>query len=95
LDATEQLYLQAIGKVPKPEKPKADEMLKELAPKVQEILKNQDEQGRWIVKNDKFRKGTPGYQWNGEYRYEDRISSALFNQNVAVLCEFLELYKKL
>jgi len=62
-----------------------------LAESVEKIIENQDEQGRWVVHNDKFRKGTPGYKWQGEYRYEDRISSALFNRNVAVLCEFLEL----
>jgi len=95
LNATEQRYLQAIGKLPKPDEPDRVEVLKELAPKVQEIIERQDEKGRWVVKNDKFRKGTPGYRWKGEYRYEDRISSALFNQNVAVLCEFLKLFEEL
>jgi len=91
LKAADERYLRAIGELPKPDAPEPVEVLKKLIPKVQEIMKSQDEKGRWVVKNDKFRKGTPGYQWKGEYRYEDRISSALFNQNVAVLCEFLKL----
>jgi hypothetical protein len=95
LQAAEKRYLQTIGEIKKPTQPEPAELLKDLAPGVGEIIKAQDEQGRWIVRNDKFRKGTPGYSWNGEYRYEDRISSALFNHNVAVLCEFLELCKKL
>jgi len=94
LYAAELRYLQVIGVEEIPE-PDMELKLKDLAVKVQEIVNSQDEMGRWIVKNDKFRKGTPGYQWKGEYRYEDRISSALFNQNVAVLCEFLKLYKEL
>ncbi|MCK5369145.1 MAG: hypothetical protein KAQ62_11360, partial [Cyclobacteriaceae bacterium] len=77
--------------------PKFDQetTLKELAANVQEIIKSQDKLGRWIVHQDKFRKQVMGRRWNGEYRVEDRISSALFNQNVRVLCEFLELYKDL
>ena len=62
---------------------------------IRQIIASQDKQGRWIVKQDKFRKGTPGYDWQGEYRYEDRISSALFNQNVETLCFFLEVYKQI
>lgn len=95
LKAAEQRYLQAIGKVSKPEELQPEEIVKKLALKIEEIINSQDEKGRWIVENDQFRKGTPGYEWKGEYRYEDRISSALFNQNVAVLCEFLNASEKL
>jgi hypothetical protein len=95
LNAAEKRYLQVIDKTESLANPNIENTLKALSPKVQQIVKDQDELGRWIVKNDKFRKGVPGYQWQGEYRYKDRISSALFNQNVAVLCEFLKLYKEL
>ena len=71
------------------------EFLTLIADQVKQIIAAQDEQGRWIVKQDKFRKGTPGYDWKGEYRYEDRISSALFNTNVGLLCEYLEAYEGL
>lgn len=67
----------------------------ELSANVREIIQNQDNLGRWIVHNDQFRKEVEGKRWNGEYRVEDRISSELFNQNVGVLCEFLEMYKLL
>lgn len=93
LDATELRYLQVIGEKEIPEIDN-EKVLTELTAQVQEIIKSQDEQGRWIIRNDKFRKGTPGYSWNGEYRYEDRISTALFNRNVAVLCEFVKSYNE-
>jgi hypothetical protein len=89
LEAVELRYLQTIGKAVIPQTDKEKE-LQTMALQIQEIINEQDEKGRWIVKNDKFRKGTPGYSWNGEYRTEDRISSALFNRNVDALCAFLE-----
>lgn len=61
----------------------------ELAERVKGIISSQDDQGRWIVNGDKFRKVIPGEKWNGQYRVEDRISSALFNENVGILCEYL------
>lgn len=86
-------YLVTIGEIEEPAESDPEIRMKELAKSAGKIIESQDELGRWIVHNDKFRKGTPGYKWQGEYRYEDRVSSALFNQNVAVLCEFLELCK--
>lgn len=68
-----------------------EDRLKELTIEVKAIIESQDDQGRWIVRNDRFRKEVSGERWNGEYRIEDRISSALFNQHIAKLCEFLEL----
>jgi hypothetical protein len=65
--------------------------IKELEPQIKEILSTQDSLGRWIVKNDRFRKETPGKRWNGEYEFKDRISSALFNKNIRLLCDFIEL----
>lgn len=63
-----------------------------IAAKVSEIIKNQDEKGRWVVYQDKFRAEGEIRKWDGQYRTEDRISSGLFNQNMAVLCQFLQLY---
>ncbi|HKJ79761.1 MAG TPA: pectate lyase [Prolixibacteraceae bacterium] len=94
LRAAELRYLRSIGKTGPVSPPNKNAVLSELAQEVRKVIENQDEQGRWIVQNDKFRKGTPGYQWKGEYRVEDRISSALFNRNVALLCTFLEEYDK-
>ncbi len=68
--------------------------MEELAANVRDIIKNQDKLGRWIVYQDKFRKEVQGQRWNGEYRTEDRISSALFNHNVGMLCEFLNEYSR-
>lgn len=72
--------------------PDQESALKELAIKVGGIITTQDHLGRWIVHQDKFRNEVSGKTWDGEYRIEDRISSALFNRNVATLCAFLELY---
>lgn len=88
LEKTEQRYLEITGKREYTKKSAKDKM-QELIPMVKSVIESQDELGRWIVENDRFRKGTPSYDWKGEYRYEDRISSALFNRNVEVLCEFL------
>ncbi len=64
---------------------------RELEPILIKVMKAQDNQGRWIVRADQFRRHMPAQKWDGEYRREDRISSALFNDNVALLCEYLEL----
>jgi len=94
LDAAEVRYLTVTGQAREFQEPSPASMLKEMVGEVQEIINSQDKQGRWIVYQDKFRKGTPGYDWNGEYRVEDRVSSALFNKNVEVLCRFLEEHGK-
>ena len=62
---------------------------KELKERIEEIIATQDDQGRWIVKDDTFRKIIPGNKWDGAYRTEDRISSALFNRHVQLLCRYL------
>ena len=93
LDAAELRYLQTIGQAPETPKPDVLSTLNDLSAQVQDIIKSQDKQGRWIVQQDKFRQMVPGKVWDGEYRIEDRISSALFNRNVGVICRFLEEYK--
>ncbi|HEC45132.1 MAG TPA: hypothetical protein ENI20_20185 [Bacteroides sp.] len=59
---------------------------------VKKILETQESSGAWITKNDRFKKRMPrGERWNGQYLVMDRISSGVFNQNVAILCEYIEL----
>jgi hypothetical protein len=36
-----------------------------------------------------------GERWNGQYLVMDRISSEVFNQNVDILCEYIELNNQL
>ncbi len=64
---------------------------KALVPQVKQILSQLDDQGRWLTRRDRYKKSIPGKRWNGEYEEQDRISSAVFNRNVRVLCEYLEL----
>jgi hypothetical protein len=94
LDAVELRFQQIMD--PATITPELDQerVMEELTATVREIINNQDKMGRWIVHQDKFRKQVQGERWNGEYRTEDRISSALFNHNVGVLCDFLNEYAK-
>jgi len=92
LEKTEERYLKVTDALQPPQH-NGDEQLEILALRVREVIDHQDELGRWIVHKDRFRQDIPTTKWNGEYRVEDRISSALFNQNVRILCEFLEEYK--
>jgi hypothetical protein len=95
LAAIELRYLEVMGKAAKTPKSDPATSIHKLTSNVREIIKNQDELGRWIVHQDKFRKQVQGKRWDGEYRVEDRISSTLFNRNVEVLCDFLEIFKDL
>ncbi len=88
------------GEVPQeerntPEKAEIIERLSELESELNEVVDSQDQMGRWVVRNDRYRKIVPGKSWTGEYETKDRISSALFNRNVGLLCEFLELLESL
>lgn len=66
--------------------------LKTLSGAVTKILEGQEPSGAWITRNDRFKADLPaGVRWNGEYTVLDRINSAVFNRNVAVLCDYLEL----
>jgi hypothetical protein len=74
----------------------AAKRVQRLAETVREIIAAQEASGAWITRNDPFRKTLPrGVRWNGEYEESDRISSFVFNRNVAVLCEFIELSDRL
>jgi len=94
LDKAENRYLQVTDQIEEVPKPAPANVVNQLAANVQEIIKRQDDLGRWIVSQDQFRKDIRG-TWNGEYRIEDRISSAVFNHNVDVLCRFLKAYKSM
>lgn len=70
--------------------------LKALSGAVNTILESQETSGAWITRNDRFKTDMPaGVRWNGEYSVMDRISSAVFNRNIAVLCDYLELGARL
>ncbi|KAA3653835.1 MAG: hypothetical protein DWQ10_18185 [Calditrichaeota bacterium] len=71
-----------------------EHQLQKLISEVKVILAAQDEHGRWVTKNDRFKKYVPGVRWNGEYRVADRIKSSVFNRNINALCAYLELTKE-
>lgn len=74
----------------------AERRRQELAGTVRQILAAQEASGAWITRADRFKRTMPrGVRWNGEYDVMDRISSAVFNRHVAVLCEYLELSAQL
>lgn len=93
LNAVELRFKLVSGDAVDAPEPDNESTIKELAVNVREVIKKQDKLGRWIAHQDKFRKEVQGKSWNGEYRVEDRISSALFNRNVEVLSSFIERYK--
>lgn len=69
-----------------------EKRLRALAGNVRQILAAQEPSGAWITRNDRFKQTMPrGVRWDGQYEEMDRISSAVFNRNVATLCEFIEL----
>ncbi|MBU2491663.1 MAG: pectate lyase [Bacteroidetes bacterium] len=79
-------------------KPTREELLKqksELEESVNKIISSQDEKGRWITQNDKYKKAVPNKKWNGEYIIKDRISSAVFNDNISVLCDYIRVCSEL
>lgn len=71
------------------------ERLEGISADIEKIIASQEFSGAWITKNDRFKKTMPrGERWNGQYLEMDRISSWVFNRNVALLCEYIELSKK-
>jgi hypothetical protein len=81
---------------PVPSKEALARRLRALSGSVKQILGSQEVSGAWITRNDRFKTDLPaGVRWNGEYSVMDRINSAVFNANVAVLCEYLELSARL
>ena len=68
----------------------SDKARRKMIPAVRAIMDAQDEKGRWITKNDQYKRHTPDVRWNGEYERRDRISSEVFNTNIRLLCNFLE-----
>lgn len=81
---------------PELSKEEVAQRLESLSGSVKEILEAQESSGAWITRNDRFKKTMPnGVRWNGQYLVMDRISSAVFNRNVATLCEYIELSGRL
>jgi len=58
------------------------------------IIEAQDKKGRWITVDDRFKKQIPGQRWNGEWEVKDRISSQVFIDNMSVLADYLQLFKR-
>ncbi len=74
-----------------------DEILEKLEASLEEVgevISTQDEAGRWILKNNRY-KIKPGHKWGGLYETKDRISSKLFNNNVKILYNYIELFQSL
>jgi len=89
---------EGLKRAENPELPKEEltRRMKALSASVQKIIASQEASGAWITRNDRFKSDMPeGVRWNGEYSVMDRISSAVFNRNVAVLCDYLELSTRL
>lgn len=67
-----------------------------LETRVRRIIEAQEASGAWISRGARFRKRMPrGERWNGQYDVADRISSSVFNRNIAALCEYIELCGRL
>lgn len=76
-------------------KKQVTERLNEIASEVERVINSQDSSGAWITKNDRFRKTMPnGVRWNEQYLMMDRVKSSVFNYNVAILSEYIELSNK-
>ncbi len=68
------------------------ERLDGMRPEILAVIESLDEQGRWVVKDDRYKVRESGKKiWQGEYEVSDRLSSALFIKNTELLCDFLEL----
>jgi hypothetical protein len=79
-------------------RPSKDELLQkksDLEKRIINIISFQDEMGRWVTKNDKYKKAVPNKAWNGQYIIKDRISSEVFNRNISVLCDYIKLCNEL
>ena len=63
----------------------------ELEAKVTAIIEAQDRKGRWITKDDKYKKRVRGEVWNGQWEVQDRISTRVFVDNINTLCDFIEV----
>lgn len=70
------------------------EWFNSLETKVKAVIEAQDDKGRWITRDDKFKKRIPGQSWNGEWEVKDRISSRVFIDNIEILAEYLDLFRR-
>lgn len=93
-----QLGYKGLSKDENSEKSKEEmtQHMRTLSSSVRRILEAQELSGAWITRDDRFKTTMPkGIRWNGQYSVMDRISSRVFNQNIAILCEYIELGKQL
>ena len=60
---------------------------------VKNIISTQDDEGRWISKDDRYRNIKKGEMWDGTFSKEDRISSSIFIRNIKILSEYIEKHK--
>jgi hypothetical protein len=67
------------------------ERLDAMRPEILAVIESLDEQGRWVVKNDRYKVRVPDTPWQGEWEVSDRLSSALFIKNTGLLCDYLDL----
>lgn len=73
------------------ESPKPADMRSEtLQTEAVRVIEALDDQGRWITRDDRYKVFRQGETWDGEYAVSDRLSSAVFIENVNLLCDFLE-----
>lgn len=81
---------------PELSKEEVTKRLQALSGSVKKILEAQESSGAWITRDARFRTRMPrGVRWNGQYSVMNRISSRVFNRNVATLCEYIELSDQL
>lgn len=73
----------------------SENYLHKLEQDVIQIINEQDEQGRWVSKNDRFKNKLPGKMWKGDFLNADRISSEKFNSYINKLSEFISAYRNL
>ncbi len=73
------------------------EKLKSMETAVIDIISSQDEMGRWIVRNDRFKSRVSSSTWkrDGPWIVADRIRSGDFVKNVNLLCDYIELAKSI
>ena len=69
--------------------------LAELEKKVTAIVEAQDKEGRWISKDDKYKKRMAGEPWQGDWEVQDRISSKTFVDNINTLADYIDLAEEL
>lgn len=92
LDAANKRFdaVRALGRETYLDRQRSQTNTSNLEATVRAIIDQLDTRGRWVTKDDRFKKRIPGQLWDGEYEVTDRISSSVFIRNVNTLCDYLE-----